>query len=111
MVAQGRTHYPRWMAIPNPIVVNLAVIAIYFALPVVGNVLLPAAFSVANFVLFTLSTALLLGRPGLVATLVGRSRRSTFFDLLQREYRRAASLRDQDARRHGGQVRVVAPRR
>lgn len=56
-VGFGRSHYPRWMALVNPLTLTIAVIALGRALPALGDVLLPAAFSIANAVLFALSTA------------------------------------------------------
>jgi hypothetical protein len=53
------TLYPRWMALFNPLFLALAILVVYRALPVVGNLLLPALPNVTFFVFFTISTVLL----------------------------------------------------
>jgi hypothetical protein len=57
------TLYPRWFAFLNPFVIFLLVLALASILPLVGNVIYPAAFSVAIFIFFTLSTMLLWNSP------------------------------------------------
>lgn len=51
----GRTHYPRTMALLNPISLILVSFLIFFALPAVGKYIMPIALNVAYFVLFAVS--------------------------------------------------------
>ena len=55
LVLSGRSHYPRWMALFNPILLILASFAIWAAAPTVGVYLMPIALNVAFAVLFILS--------------------------------------------------------
>jgi hypothetical protein len=52
----GRSVYPRWVALLNPILLILASFLIYWLAPSVGKYLMPIALNVAYFVLFTVST-------------------------------------------------------
>lgn len=60
-IVSGRSLYPRWMALFNPIVLLGAIFAIYFLLPRVGAYLLPTAMNVAHLVFFALSLVVLRG--------------------------------------------------
>lgn len=51
----GRSLYPRWMAIFNPILLIIFSFVIFFTVPVVGKFIMPIALNVAYFVMFTLS--------------------------------------------------------
>ncbi len=55
MSVRGRTHYPKWIAIFNPIVILLACFAIFVAAPEIGKYIMPIALNVAFFVFFSLS--------------------------------------------------------
>lgn len=55
LVLSGRSHYPRWMALFNPIFLILASFAIWAILPVVGIYLMPIALNVAFAILFLFS--------------------------------------------------------
>ena len=55
LVLSGRSHYPRWMALFNPILLILASFAIWAVAPTVGVYLMPIALNVAFAVLFLLS--------------------------------------------------------
>jgi hypothetical protein len=55
LVLSGRSHYPRWMALFNPILLILASFAIWAMAPTVGVYLMPIALNVAFAVLFLLS--------------------------------------------------------
>ena len=55
LVLSGRSHYPRWMALFNPILLILASFAIWMIAPAVGVYLMPIALNVAFAVLFLLS--------------------------------------------------------
>ena len=51
----GRSHYPRWMALLNPILLIVASFVIYAVAPAIGKYLMPIALNVAFFVLFLVS--------------------------------------------------------
>ncbi len=52
----GRSRYPKWMAVLNPILLILASFFIFWLAPSVGKYLMPIALNVAFFVIFTVST-------------------------------------------------------
>jgi hypothetical protein len=54
----GRTHYPRWMAVFNPILLILATFLIFWLAPGIGKYLMPIALNVSYFILFSLSTVI-----------------------------------------------------
>lgn len=54
-ILKGGTYYKKWMAFFNPIVLLLAVFAIYFISPQIGKYLAPIAMNVVHFILFSLS--------------------------------------------------------
>ncbi len=60
LVASGKTSYPRWFAALNPILLVLACFLIYFLVPSIGGYLMPIAMNVAHFILFGVSTWLLI---------------------------------------------------
>lgn len=51
----GRSHYPRWMAVFNPIVLLVLNFVLYFLAPEIGKHSMPIALNVAFFIFFTLS--------------------------------------------------------
>ena len=51
----GRSNYPRWMALFNPIALILASFIIYVIAPQLGKHLMPIALNVAFFIFFSLS--------------------------------------------------------
>lgn len=53
-VAMGRSTLPRWMAIPSPIVILAIIFALYFAIPAIGGLVLPAAMNVTHVIIFGL---------------------------------------------------------
>jgi len=55
LVLTGRSHYPRWMALLNPIFLILASFAIWVIAPVIGVYLMPIALNVAFALLFMFS--------------------------------------------------------
>jgi len=55
LVLSGRSHYPRWMALFNPILLILTSFAIWAIAPAVGVYLMPIALNVAFALLFLLS--------------------------------------------------------
>lgn len=54
-ILKGGTYYKKWMAIFNPIVILLAVVAIGKFLPSIGKHMLPILMNVTHFILFSLS--------------------------------------------------------
>jgi len=59
-ILSGRTAYPRWFLLANPVLVQAVLITSYFLTPnPVSTLLLPAAASLSLLILFGLSTALL----------------------------------------------------
>jgi len=56
LVLTGRSHYPRWMALLNPICLILVSFAIWIVAPGIGIYLMPIALNVAFAVLFIFST-------------------------------------------------------
>ena len=55
LVLTGRTYYPRWMAIFNPIVLIIANFVLFVVMPDVGKHTMPIALNVAFFIFFALS--------------------------------------------------------
>ena len=51
----GRSHYPKWMAALNPILLILVSFIVYAVTPSLGKYLMPIALNVAFFVLFVAS--------------------------------------------------------
>ena len=51
----GRSHYPRWMAIFNPILLIVANFILFAVVPTVGKHSMPIALNVAFFIFFALS--------------------------------------------------------
>ena len=56
----GRSNYPRWVSVLNPIVLILVSFLIFLLAPVIGKYLMPIALNVAFFVLFSVSTLIAL---------------------------------------------------
>ncbi len=55
LVARGRSHYPRWVALLNPILLIVASFVVYALAPAAGKFLMPIALNVAFFILFLAS--------------------------------------------------------
>lgn len=51
----GNSHYPRKMAVLNPIFLIIVSFIIFFTLPAVGKFMMPIALNVAYFVMFSVS--------------------------------------------------------
>ena len=51
----GRSNYPRWMALFNPILLLLTSFLIYFLLPAAGKHVMPIALNLGYFIFFSLS--------------------------------------------------------
>jgi hypothetical protein len=58
LVVRGRSHYPRWMALLNPILLIVASFVVYALAPSIGKYLMPIALNVAFFILFSASIAI-----------------------------------------------------
>jgi hypothetical protein len=56
LVLTGKTLYPRWMAIFNPILLLVSSFILFAVAPEVGKFTLPIALNVGYFIFFTLST-------------------------------------------------------
>lgn len=55
LVLTGRTHYPKWAAICNPILLIIACFAVWIIAPTIGNYIMPIALNVAFGILFIIS--------------------------------------------------------
>ncbi|MFV1998486.1 MAG: DUF6796 family protein [Acidiferrobacterales bacterium] len=55
LILTGRTAYPRWMAVFNPIVLIIANFLVFWLLPDIGKYLMPIALNVSFFIIFALS--------------------------------------------------------
>lgn len=55
LVLSGKSHYPRWVAIFNPIVLILASFILFSVFPSIGKYPLPIALNVAFFIFFIIS--------------------------------------------------------
>ena len=55
LVVRGRSHYPRWVALLNPILLIVASFVVYAIAPAAGKYLMPIALNVAFFILFLAS--------------------------------------------------------
>ncbi len=56
MVLTGKTLYPRWMALFNPIVLLLLSFLLFAVAPEIGKYTLPIALNIGYFIFFSLST-------------------------------------------------------
>lgn len=56
LVLTGRSHYPKFMALFNPILLLLLSFVIYLVAPGIGKYVMPIALNVAFFIFFALST-------------------------------------------------------
>ena len=56
LVLTGKTLYPRWMAIFNPILLLISSFILFAVAPSIGKYTLPIALNVGYFIFFTLST-------------------------------------------------------
>jgi hypothetical protein len=55
LVSSGRSCYPRWMALFNPILLLLFSFAIWLIMPAIGKYMMPIALNIAFFIFFSLS--------------------------------------------------------
>ncbi len=63
LILTGRSHYPRWVAALNPILLILVNFLIFWLLPSIGKYSMPIALNVAYLILFAVSTSLVLLSP------------------------------------------------
>jgi hypothetical protein len=56
LTLSGRSAYPRWMAILNPILLIIASFVVFLITPEIGKYLMPIALNVAFFIVFSVST-------------------------------------------------------
>ena len=56
LTLSGRTRYPKWCAVLNPIVLILMSFLIYVVAPDIGKYMMPIALNIAFFILFLFST-------------------------------------------------------
>jgi len=62
-ILTGRTHYPKWFVLFNPILLLLSSFAIWFFIPAVGIYLMPIALNIAFGLLFLMSIILSILHP------------------------------------------------
>ncbi|ETX09658.1 hypothetical protein MUS1_06480 [Marinomonas ushuaiensis DSM 15871] len=55
LIFKGKTHYPKWMAFFNPILLIVASFLVYLVAPQLGKHVMPIALNVAFFIVFSLS--------------------------------------------------------
>jgi hypothetical protein len=55
LIMTGRTAYPRWMALFNPIVLIITNFLIFYLAPEIGKYLMPIALNVSFFIIFAIS--------------------------------------------------------
>jgi hypothetical protein len=60
LILTGRSAYPRWMAILNPILLILASFVVFVVAPGVGKYLMPIALNIAFFIVFSVSTLIVI---------------------------------------------------
>jgi len=58
LILTGRTAYPRWMAVFNPVVLILANFLVFWLWPGIGKYLMPIALNVSFFIIFALSISI-----------------------------------------------------
>lgn len=56
LILSGRSTYPRWMAVLNPILLIIASFVVFLVAPGIGKYLMPIALNVAFFIVFSVST-------------------------------------------------------
>jgi len=55
MSVRGKTHYPRWIGLFNPILMIIACFIVFLLVPSVGKHIMPIALNVAFFIFFSFS--------------------------------------------------------
>lgn len=67
LILTGRTAYPRWMALFNPVVLILANFLIFWLAPDIGKYLMPIALNVSFFIIFAISIFIVINNHKQVA--------------------------------------------
>lgn len=60
LILSGRSAYPRWMAVLNPILLIIASFIVFLLAPGIGQYLMPIALNVAFFIVFSVSTLMVI---------------------------------------------------
>lgn len=60
LILKGKTYYPKWMALFNPILLTVVSFLVYLIAPQLGKHVLPIALNVAFFIVFSLSLLVVL---------------------------------------------------
>ena len=58
LVLTGRSRYPRWAAVLNPILLIVGSFVVFWLMPAIGKFVMPIALNVAFFILFSVSIAI-----------------------------------------------------
>ena len=64
LCVSGRSCYPRWVAILNPIFLIIGSFLVYFLAPDIGKYMMPIALNIAFFILFFVSTIIAVAKFG-----------------------------------------------
>lgn len=64
LCVSGRSYYPKWVAILNPIVLIIGSFLVYFLAPEIGKYMMPIALNIAFFILFLVSTIIAVAKYG-----------------------------------------------
>lgn len=59
VILKTKTHYPKWMAALNPVLILALVFISYWLVPTLGKYLVPTAMNVTHFILFLISTLII----------------------------------------------------
>jgi len=63
LIKKGKTLYPKWMALFNPIFILIILFPALFILPYpIGGYIAPAYFNISTFIFFCISTKVLYKR-------------------------------------------------
>lgn len=60
LILSGRSNYSRWMALLNPILLIVASFIVFLLAPSLGKYLMPIALNVAYFIVFSVSTLMVI---------------------------------------------------
>ncbi|MEO9276028.1 DUF6796 family protein [Marinomonas sp. 5E14-1] len=71
LILKGNTHYPKWMAMFNPILLIIMSFLVYLAVPQIGKHVMPIALNVAFFIVFALSLLVTLKNKSTIALVDG----------------------------------------
>ena len=74
LILKGKTHYPKWMALFNPILLIVASFVVYLIAPELGKHIMPIALNVAFFIVFSLSLLVVLRDKTTTFSTIGESK-------------------------------------